>query len=1077
MGTLKQTLKTIIGYDTFLKLAIINKKIKPKQKTDKSVAFLFGVSPWKYSYIKTFLSEYNVRFIEDKENYHVIINEVEKYQNRVFIAWGYKDRPRIIRYAQRRKIPYYRIEDGFIRSVQLGAAKSTPISLCMDSKGLYYDATQPSDLEDLLNNYDFNADKVLMDRAANCIQMLKKLNISKYNNVESKNIELVYGKKDRKRILVIGQVEDDESIIRGCRKPMTNNDLVWQAKMENPDAEIIYKPHPDVLFGMREMQSNPNDVKHIAKVISEPLSLSDALQTIDQVYTITSLSGFEALLRGIPVTTIGAPFYSGWGLTDDRQKVERRTRTLTIAEVFAAAYILYPRYMHPITREFITIEEAINTIKYMKDIDSKAYSREIENSAAIFIGIKKSFQDYLKTTLTKFHYFEEAGNEDELNLLLEKYHHVSLFVWKENLNEKYLQAANKKNILLNIVESGMIKSIGLIGADHNPISFATYLYGNSENESLVNILRNYDFNSDTELKIRAKEGIKKLVESKISGINIANHSMNLSFIKDKQKKRVLILGKKENGTVNSSNVYTNKDLIWIAKMENPDAEILFKPHPEDTFESENEDFFSYYHFDHVAKILSEPIDLGILLESIDYVYTIDSSGGFEALLRDIPVTTYGRPFYAGWGLTDDRVSMNDRNRSLSKYDLFAAAYLLFPKYVNPFTKETISFEKAIVLYSFIYQTEAKRSATNKDVFKINKEKSRYLHINSESKELLEIPESNFQIKNESVSKIGVLSKGIQAIPNLQSFFKGKLVFNPSGKLDEIDYIAGWGMKPSAKSALEFSKKYNVSYLGLEDGFLRSLGLGVNGSPALSLCVDDVGIYYDATRPSRLENILNSNGWESDALLNMAQKAIALIKKNYLSKYNHAPMINSSIFRKNGRKRILIVDQTLGDMSITLGLANQALFKQMYRQAKEDNPSADIYVKTHPDVISGKKQGNLTVKDVGEKTIFIYDDCNPLSLLEHVDMVYVVTSQMGFEALLLGKEVYCYGMPFYAGWGITKDHQMLERRRKIRTVEEVFAAAYLLYPRYINPKTKQLGNIFDVINYLAEHKPQEIKVLS
>jgi capsular polysaccharide export protein len=714
MGKLKKIAKKIVGLDNFLKIAVLYKKIMPKQITEKPVAFLFGFSNWKHSYMEAFLSDYEVVFIKDKENYYSILNKVEKYKEKVFIVWGYKDRPRLKKYAERKNIPYYRIEDGFIRSVQLGASKSTPISLCIDSKALYYDASQPSDLEDLLNNYDFSADKELINRAANCIQMLKELNISKYNNVASKNIESIYGKKEKKRILVIGQVEDDESIKRGCSKQLTNNDLVILAKMENPDAEIIYKPHPDVLFGKRPMQSNPNEVKHIAKVITEPLGLTDALQTIDHVYTITSLSGFEALLRGIPVTTLGAPFYSGWGLTDDRQTVSRRKRKLTIEEVFAAAYILYPKYLHPITKEPITIEEAIKIIKFMKD---------------------------------------------------------------------YEEQKAKAN-------------------DHN-----------------------------------------------------------------------------------------------------------------DTF------------------------------------------------------------------------------------------------------------------------------------------------INSE-----------FEIKNESSGKIGILSKGIQAIPNLQSFFKGEVVFNPSEHVEELSYIAGWGMKPSAQKALALSKKYNIPYLALEDGFLRSIGLGVDGAPPFSICFDDVGIYYDATRPSRLENILNNTGWESEKLLKDAEKAMELIRNHYLSKYNHAPMINPDIFKNNGKERVLVVDQTLGDMSISLGLADQNRFKEMYLKAKQDNPNADIYLKTHPDVISGKKVGNLTAKDVDDNAIFIYDDCNPLSLLEHVDKVYVVTSQLGFEALLLGKEVHCFGMPFYAGWGLTIDQLKLERRRRNRTLTEVFAAAYLIYPRYINPETGLPGTIFDVIEYLAAHRP-------
>lgn len=318
--------------------------------------------------------------------------------------------------------------------------------------------------------------------------------------------------------------------------------------------------------------------------------------------------------------------------------------------------------------------------------------------------------------------------------------------------------------------------------------------------------------------------------------------------------------------------------------------------------------------------------------------------------------------------------------------------------------------------------------------------------------------------NKEDDKVGILSKGIQEIPNLQSFLKCEVIFNP-GNDDQLTYIAGWGMKPSAKKALAYSKRNNTPYLGLEDGFLRSTGLGVEGSTPLSMCIDNRGIYYDATKPSLLEDILNSSGWETADLVNDAKNAISLIKANYLSKYNHAPMADETIF--TGKKRILIVDQTLGDMSITLGLANNKRFLEMYETAKIENPDAQLFIKTHPDVISGKKEGNLLPEHVDAK--FIYDDCNPLSLLEKVDKVYVVTSQLGFEALMLGKEVHCFGMPFYAGWGITKDRLTVDRRKKVRSMEEIFAAAYILYTRYINPYDGSPGTIFDVIRYLTEYK--------
>ncbi|KMK77846.1 hypothetical protein AB990_02650 [Alkalihalobacillus pseudalcaliphilus] len=317
-----------------------------------------------------FLSEYQVECLPHHINIKRIHRKLTKYENKVFVVWGYQSSPTLEPYAEKYQIPLYRLEDGFIRSVGLGSLRNPPFSLCLDKTGMYFDARRPSDLEVILNEYDFQANPTIIKRANACLKLINEHQISKYNHVQTQDIHNVYGKKTKKRVLVVGQVEDDQSIQKGCAKPITNNDLVRMAFQENQDAEIIYKPHPDVLVGKREKYSDPNDVKDIAKVIEVPLSLNDACKTIDHVYTITSLSGFEALLKGIKVTTVGAPFYSGWGLTDDRQPVPRRMRSLSLLELLAGAYLLYPRYANPETGEPLDLEDVLQLIIDQKDDDS-----------------------------------------------------------------------------------------------------------------------------------------------------------------------------------------------------------------------------------------------------------------------------------------------------------------------------------------------------------------------------------------------------------------------------------------------------------------------------------------------------------------------------------------------------------------------------------------------------------------------------------------------------------------------------------------------------------------------------------
>lgn len=282
------------------------------------------------------------------------------------VAWQYKGPPKLKAFCARHGIPFHYVEDGFLRSVALGALRVPPLSLAFDTQDMYFNANGPTDLEDILRTYEFASDHALMRRARAAREQLLTSRLSKYNSSHSLDIASVYGVKTRKRVLVIGQVERDASIAYGCDQKMTNNDLVRLAASENPDAQIIYKPHPEVLKGTAEAKSNPALVRDIAMILTQDISLADALETIDHVYTITSLSGFEALLRGIKVTTVGCPFYSGWGLTDDRQPNPRRSRRLSIDEVFAAAYILYAKYLDPVTKAPIEIEQALEVLARMR---------------------------------------------------------------------------------------------------------------------------------------------------------------------------------------------------------------------------------------------------------------------------------------------------------------------------------------------------------------------------------------------------------------------------------------------------------------------------------------------------------------------------------------------------------------------------------------------------------------------------------------------------------------------------------------------------------------------------------------
>ena len=313
-----------------------------------------------------------------------------------------------------------------------------------------------------------------------------------------------------------------------------------------------------------------------------------------------------------------------------------------------------------------------------------------------------------------------------------------------------------------------------------------------------------------------------------------------------------------------------------------------------------------------------------------------------------------------------------------------------------------------------------------------------------------------------------LSRGILRIPHLNAFLPecGKVTPYWRGQGGEFDAVIGWGHKTTAAPARTLAQREGLPYLALEDGFLRSVSPGGKGDLLLSVVVDDVGIYYDATAPSRLEILLQDSGWETPELMERARGAMQRIVAGKLSKYNHAPWLDGAL-PGHRKQKVLVVDQTYGDSSVTCGMADGATFERMLTAAVEENPEADIVIKVHPDVVAGKKRGYLSSRTHRSSRIHVMGaDLNPLSVIEKADRVYVVTSQVGFEALLLGKPVECFGMPFYAGWGLTRDRQTCPRRTRARTLLEVFAAAYILYARYIDPTTGRQGSIEQVIDHLV-----------
>lgn len=279
--------------------------------------------------------------------------------------------------------------------------------------------------------------------------------------------------------------------------------------------------------------------------------------------------------------------------------------------------------------------------------------------------------------------------------------------------------------------------------------------------------------------------------------------------------------------------------------------------------------------------------------------------------------------------------------------------------------------------------------------------------------------------------------------------------------DRPDVVIGWGRKLSGRRAVWIARMLRRQVALLEDGFVRSFE---RASPSLSLIVDDIGVYYDARSPSRMEQVIGAGTDMAQA--DRARQLMKAWQAGGISKYNHAPDYEGAL----PERYVLVADQSLGDLSVSAGLASEAGFAAMLQAALAENPDHEILVKIHPDVLTHAKRGYFAPETLTHPRIrLIGDGCHPVRLLRGAAKVYTGTSLIGFEALLWGRTVRCFGMPFYAGWGLTQDELPAPARRGTARIEDVVHAALVAQARYVDPEHGSPWQAEQAIAWMAQQR--------
>nr|WP_321455503.1 beta-3-deoxy-D-manno-oct-2-ulosonic acid transferase [uncultured Cohaesibacter sp.] len=334
---------------------------------DDRPAIIYGLGFWNRKSMRGMLSTTpgEVRFYSSFDR---ALKAAEKSKGRLF-AWTTRLSDEQRNRCSSQNIPLVNIEDGFIRSVGLGAAFVPAASLILDGRGIYYDPTKPSDLEWMIEHDEIcEADR---SRAASLREKLIALRVSKYNlgGVDAAKVP----ETSRRKILVPGQVADDASILKTASDSLDlksgrnpNLLLLQKVRQENPDAFIIFKPHPDVTSGLRKGALSESEMRQYADMIEFKTDIIDLIEQCDRVETICSLSGFEALLREKEVVVHGQPFYAGWGLSIDRTAIARRTRTIDLDSLVYFTLIKYPFYVNPVKFHSVDAETVIRMLSEIR---------------------------------------------------------------------------------------------------------------------------------------------------------------------------------------------------------------------------------------------------------------------------------------------------------------------------------------------------------------------------------------------------------------------------------------------------------------------------------------------------------------------------------------------------------------------------------------------------------------------------------------------------------------------------------------------------------------------------------------
>ena len=568
--------------------------------------------------------------------------------------------------AKKRKAGLLRVEDAFLRSVQPGRAGDPPLGLILDRSGCHFDASYPCDLENILR-HDPLKDTDLLCRAEQAIMRIRDNHISKYNAFETTQSPPAPG-----YVLVIDQTFGDAALRASGAGKAEFKAMLAAARREHPDANIIIKSHAETILGHRRGYFSAADATDTIRLLATPISPWQLFDGAIAVYTMSSQMGFEAILAGHTPHVFGQPFYAGWGLSKDRKPITGRTRILSRAQLFAAAMILYPIWYDPYRDRLCALEDVLDTL----EAQSRAWRDDHRGWVAC--GMRLWKRPHLQSIFGRSKRIIFQNNLAKARHTSTR-HQRNLMVWASGHQDLAFPTTR--------IEDGFLRSRGLGATLTPPLSLVADrlgIYYDPRAPSQLEQMIGDTVTLRPDQKARAER-----LRQQVIGAGLTKYNAGQTAAEITGTRRILVPGQVEDDAsilTAAGDIKTNLALLTAVRRANPDAIILYKPHPDveaglrlgavpdrDTAASAD-------------RVLTNT-DPGTLLTQIDEVWTMTSLLGFEALLRNKRVVTYGAPFYAGWGLTHDLG--RPPTRRVARPDLLGLLYatlIAYPRYFDPVTR-------------------------------------------------------------------------------------------------------------------------------------------------------------------------------------------------------------------------------------------------------------------------------------------------------------------------------------------------------------------------------------------------------